>query len=99
MSETWQKFTEDHPESFKVSNDLMDAFTLVALRAPNEPEAAIFSRLNDDASTDFFFSPRLCELAPSLPARYFATPCDRPTRASGVGLLVGDQRSISLIEP
>ena len=96
----WQKFTEDHPKSLQVSNDLQAAVLEAMVRAPNEPDAAIFSRFNlHDGSTDFFFSPRLCELAPSLPATYFATPCDPPTRAGRTGLLVGDQRAISLLQP
>ena len=96
----WQMFTEDHPESAKVSTDLFDAWFEALKRAPMEWDAAVFSRFNiHDGSTDFYLSPRLCELAPSLPARYFAIPCEGPTRASGVTLLAGHDRANSLIDP
>ena len=96
----WQTFTEKHPESAKLSGDLFDACFEVLKHAPMEWEAAVFSRYNiHDATTDFYFSPRLCELAASLPARYSAMPCQQPVRASGVTLLAGHDRANSLIDP
>ncbi len=95
----WQKFTEDQPKSAAVSKELFDAWFEVLKRAPMEWDAAVFSRYNiHDATTDFYFSPRLGDLAPSLPAGYLAMPCEPPTRASGVTLLAGHDRANSLID-
>jgi hypothetical protein len=96
----WQTFTEDQPASATVSSALFDAWFEALKRAPMEWEAAVFSRYNIlDGTTDFYLSPRLCELAPSLPGRYFALPCAEPTRASGVTLLAGHDQANSLIDP
>jgi hypothetical protein len=97
---TWQTFTEDPPQSAQVATDLFDAWFEALKRAPMEWDAAVFSRYNiHNATTDFYLSPRLCELAPSLPAKYCATPCEQPTRATGVTLLAGHDRANSLIDP
>ena len=96
----WQTFTEEHPKSATVSGELFDAWFEALKRAPMEWDAAVFTRYNIlDATTDFYLSPRLCELASSLPARYGVTPCEPPTRASGVTLLAGHDRANSLIDP
>src|ERR1700680_2321728 len=96
----WQIFTEGQPKSGQVSSELFDACFEVLKRAPMEWEAAVFSRLNfHDGSTDFYFSPRLCELAPSLPARYNARHCESPPRAAGATLLAGHDQANSLIDP
>lgn len=51
-----------------------------------------------DATRDVvtaYFSPRASELADM----FGGTPCEKPARTSGLGLLAGDQRGLQLLYP
>lgn len=60
-------------------------------------DVAVFCRVNLDGSSDFVFSPALCDRAPALPRQLAARPCVQPSFADGVALLVGDVRAVALL--
>ncbi len=63
----WQKFTEDHPDSLRVSEELMGAYVEVARRAPHDAEAAIPGRPGKRRTGARYLPPRL-RVARLLPA-------------------------------
>ncbi len=96
---SWMSFRiADHIEAFKASGTLQEAFFRLLGAAGAPRDAASFSGLNlEDGSTDFFFTPRAVEIAGALAKSFNATPCPTPTRGSGIGLLIGDQRALELL--
>ncbi len=63
-------------------------FTMLALRAGNPPEVALFC--NDDHSTayDYYFSPAAAMLAKDIIARYAGTRCESPIGVVSVTAVV-----------
>src|SRR5215831_19495780 len=89
----WRTHSEVEPSYIcQVIDEMLEWYeTSYAVLAPSaRRDVAVFSRLNLDLSSDFFFTPRLCELSPELPLKYLARRCAPPLRREGTALLVGD---------
>lgn len=94
--DTWYlKELGDGIEAYQPSYQIMEAFTPVFAAAGCPHDMAVFSRY--DLKTNMvtvYFSPSASGLAKA----FNASPCEKPVRP-GLGLLVGDVRSWTVLFP
>lgn len=94
---TWfKKELGDGTEAFAPSNQIVESFLPAFAAAGSPTDMAVFSRydLRENMVT-VYFSPA----AKTLAGKFSAEPCDKPTFEKGLGLLVGDQRSVGNLFP
>lgn len=95
MGQWHSKELGDGTQALAPSQQIMEAF-IPTFQALGQPfDMAVFSRNDLERNVvTAYFSPAASALAKA----FGATVCDKPNR-DGLGLLVGDQRSIQLLFP
>jgi hypothetical protein len=94
---TWfKKELGDGKEAFTPSNQILESFLPSFAAAGSPTDMAVFSRYDLRKSmVTVYFSPA----AKSLAVKFSAEPCGKPAFEEGLGLLVGDQRSVGNLFP